>query len=163
MVASDTLPARYELERQRESDTAHRESRRRVLKGKNPREHAIYPLHFLNTDTVERCQYIVSMVHTNLLVIEAGCEREHAGAWIQGENVVGPVGDEGVAELAVGPVGVGVRRHHLTDPTAPRHVLRHVERVRRALERRRVVVCVCHLKNPEILLLLIAGSSLTHR
>lgn len=83
---------------------------------------------------------------TNLLVVEARGQREHAGAWIQREHVVRPVGDEHVAQMAVGTLGVGVRRDDLTDAAAPRHVLGNVERVNRGLEGRRVVVGVGDLR-----------------
>lgn len=83
---------------------------------------------------------------TDLLVVECRGEREHPGARVQREHVVRPVGDEGVADLAVGPLGVGVRRYDLADAITPRHVLRHVERVGRALEGRRVVVRIGDLE-----------------
>lgn len=82
---------------------------------------------------------------TNLFVVKAGRQREHAGARIQRKNVVGPVGNQSVAELTVGPVGVCVSGDDLTYSAAPWHVLRHVERIRGALERRRIVVGVGHL------------------
>lgn len=85
--------------------------------------------------------------HTHLLVIEARGQGEHTRARIQREHVVGPVGNQGVAQLAVGSVCVGVVGHHLADSAAPGFVLQDVERVGRGLEVRRVVVCVRNLKS----------------
>lgn len=85
--------------------------------------------------------------YTNLLVVEARGEREHAGARIQREHVVRPVGDEHVAQLTVGTLCVGVRSDDLAHAAAPRHVFGDVERIGRALEGRRVVIGVGNLKN----------------
>lgn len=84
--------------------------------------------------------------YTNLLIVETRGEREHASARIQREHVVRPVGDEHVAQLAVGPLGVDVRRDDLTHAAAPGHVLRDVEWISRALEGRRVVIGVGNLR-----------------
>lgn len=85
----------------------------------------------------------------HLFVIEAGGEGENTGAGVEGEHVVGPVGDEGVAQLAIGPRAVGVLGQYLADPAAPCLVLRHVEGVGLRLELRRVVVRVGDLYNRE--------------
>lgn len=83
--------------------------------------------------------------YTNLFVVETRGEREHSGAWIQREHIVRPVGDEDVAQLAVGPLSVGVCRDDLAHAAAPGHVLRDVERISCALEGRRVVIGVGNL------------------
>lgn len=84
--------------------------------------------------------------YTNLFIVETRGERKHAGARIQREHVVGPVGDEHVAQLAVGSFGIRVRRDDLAHATAPRDVLRDVEGISRALEGRRVVIGVGNLR-----------------
>lgn len=87
-----------------------------------------------------------SFQYTNLLVVETRGECEHAGAWIQWEYIVCPVGDEHIAQMAVGPLGVGVGRDNLTNATASWHVLRNIKRIGRALEGRRIVVGVGDLR-----------------
>lgn len=84
-------------------------------------------------------------VCANLFVVKAGRQREHAGARIQRKDVIGPIGNQGIAQLTVRPVGVCVRGDDLTYSTSSWHVLRNVERVSGALERRCIVVRVGHL------------------
>lgn len=90
--------------------------------------------------TIDKCLY-----GTNLFVVEAGGEREHTGARIQRKNVVGPVRNQGIAQLTIGAIRVCVRRNDLTYSTSSRHVLRNVEGIRGVLECWRVVVCIGHL------------------
>lgn len=107
--------------------------------------------HFLTSCSTPRSlNIIITISCTDLFVIEAGGEGEDSGAGVEREHVVGPVGDEGVADLAVGTGCVGVVGHDLADSTATRYVLQDVERVGGLLEARSVVVGVGDLEGEEI-------------
>lgn len=83
---------------------------------------------------------------THLFVIETGGEGKDPGCWVERENIVCPVGNEGVSYLAVWSIGIGVGSGNLSEASATWGVLRHVERICRRPEARSVVIGIGHLK-----------------
>lgn len=84
------------------------------------------------------------MSRTDLLVVDASGEGEDAALGVEGEHIVGPVGDDGVGDETVDSL-VLVVRHHLAHPRPSARVLGDVERVGGLCEDGRVVVRVRHL------------------
>lgn len=81
---------------------------------------------------------------TYLFIVESGCQSEDARLRIQREDVVAPIGEDGVGDLGVDAFVDVVGRNCAHESPAPR-VFGDVERVRRLAEYRRVVVRVRYL------------------